>query len=57
MMNREVLDGGAVRLTAEGCTFLYTRPRQGVLHVAVSERDRGQLGTAPLDEIRAEPRG
>lgn len=54
MVNREVLDGGAVRLSAGGCTFLYRRPRPGVLHVSVSGRDTGQFGTATLDEIRAE---
>jgi hypothetical protein len=54
MVNREVLDGGDVRLTADGCTFHFRRPRAGVLHVTVEGRDRGQFGPAALDEIRAE---
>ena len=54
MVNREVLEGGAVRLTAEGCTFFYQRPRPGVLQVTVQGRDTGQFGPTTLDEIRAE---
>jgi hypothetical protein len=38
-------------LSADGCCFTYSRPRPGVLVVAISGHDRGQFGTGTLDEI------
>jgi hypothetical protein len=50
---REVTSDGAVRLAADGCTFLYRRPAPGVLVVTISGLDGGQFGTTTLDEITA----
>ncbi|HEY0459514.1 MAG TPA: hypothetical protein VGC97_10285 [Pyrinomonadaceae bacterium] len=50
-IKREILPGGSVRLSSGDCTFLYERPRAGVLHVTISGYDSGQFGTATLDEI------
>jgi hypothetical protein len=50
-IKREILPGGDVRLSSGDCTFLYRRPRAGTLLVKISGDDRGQFGTAPLDEI------
>lgn len=49
--NREVLPDGAVRLHSADVGFLFARPRANVLVVTVTGYDKGQLGTAPLDEI------
>lgn len=38
-------------LAAQGCEFRYRRPRAGVLVVSIAGHDRGQFGTATLDEI------
>lgn len=51
---RELLPDGQVRLSAAGCTFVYRRLRPGALNVAISGDDRGDFGTATLDEIRME---
>jgi hypothetical protein len=48
---REVLPDGAVQIGADGCTFHYQRPRPGILLVTIRGDDRGQFGTATLDEI------
>ena len=50
-IKRELLSGGNVRLTSDGCSFEYARPRPNVLFVTISGVDSGQFGTAPLDEI------
>jgi hypothetical protein len=50
-IKRELLAGGDVRLSAGDCTFLYHRPRPGVLQVTISGYDTGQFGTSTLDEI------
>jgi hypothetical protein len=49
--SREILPGGAVRIAAGGCTFIYTRPRPGALRVDITGHDKGQFGTGTLDEI------
>jgi hypothetical protein len=48
---REVLADGAIRLTSDGSAFVFSRPNAGVLVVTITGYDRGQFGTAPLDEI------
>ena len=50
-IKREILPGGDVRLSSGDSTFLYQRPRPGVLRVSISGYDAGQFGTATLDEI------
>jgi hypothetical protein len=40
-----------VQLSADGCTFVYRRPRPGVLVVEIAGHDVGQFGTTTLDEI------
>lgn len=52
-IKREILPGGNVRLSSGDCTFLYHRPRPGVLQVTISGHDTGQFGTSTLDEIYA----
>ena len=53
-IERVLLEGGAVRLSAAGCSFFYERQQPGVLLVTISGHDNGQFGTSTLDEIRAE---
>ena len=48
---RDVLPDGSVRIAAGDTSFLFTRPAAGVLLVTIEGYDRGQLGTAPLDEL------
>lgn len=50
---REALANGAVRLTSGDSAFLFERPTGGVLVVTITGYDKGQFGTAPLDEIDA----
>jgi hypothetical protein len=40
-----------VVLSAQGCVFTYRRPRPGILLVAIAGHDKGEFGTATLDEI------
>lgn len=49
--NREVLPNGSVRMTSGESAFEFARPKLGVLVVAITGYDKGQFGTAPLDEI------
>ncbi len=51
-VKRETLSDGSVRLSADDCTFVYKRPRPGVLLVTISGNDKGQFGTSTLDEVR-----
>jgi hypothetical protein len=53
-IERVLLEGGAVRLSAAGCSFFYERQQPGILLVTISGHDNGQFGTSTLDEIRAE---
>jgi hypothetical protein len=48
---RDVLPDGSVRLTAGDTAFVFLRPAAGVLVVTITGYDKGQLGTAPLDEV------
>lgn len=52
MPTREVLPDGTVRLSAQGCSFTYNRPRPGVTLVRINGVDKGQFGQAALDELR-----
>ena len=52
-IKREILPGGDIRLSSGNCTFLYPRPRPGVLRVTISGHDSGQFGASTLDEILA----
>ena len=56
VVKRESLpDGsGGLRLSAGDCSFVFERPRAGVLLVTITGHDKGQFGTETLDEIRAE---
>jgi hypothetical protein len=49
--NRELLPDGSVRMTSGDATFVFARPKAGVLVVTITGYDKGQFGTAPLDEI------
>lgn len=53
-MNRETLPDGQLELSAGDCTFRFRRLRSGVLLVTITGDDRGEFGTATLDEIRME---
>jgi hypothetical protein len=55
-IHRETLDDGSIRLSANGCSFVYTRLRPGAVLVTIEGRDLGALGDAPLDELAAEIR-
>jgi hypothetical protein len=50
-VQREAPTDGSVRLSAGRCTFVFTRPAHGVLDVRIEGTDKGQFGTAALDEI------
>ncbi|PTL76760.1 hypothetical protein [Vitiosangium sp. GDMCC 1.1324] len=49
---REALEDGTVRLSSERCSFIYQRPRPGVVHMRIVGSDKGEFGTAPMDELR-----
>jgi hypothetical protein len=48
---REALPDGSVRMASREATFLFERPKPNVLVVTIRGYDKGQFGTAPLDEI------
>ena len=48
---REMGEGGRVTISDGRCSFVYTRPRPGVLEICIAGTDSGQFGTATLDEI------
>jgi hypothetical protein len=50
-IKREILAGGKIRLSGDGCSFTYERARPGVVLVSIHGNDRGQFGTSALDEI------
>ncbi|WNG62019.1 hypothetical protein F0U59_50445 [Archangium gephyra] len=49
---RETLEDGSVRLSGERCSFTYHRPRPGVVFMRIVGNDKGEFGTAPMDELR-----
>jgi hypothetical protein len=49
--NRELLSDGSVRLTSGDSAFVFARPVPSVLVVTITGYDKGQFGTAALDEI------
>ncbi|MGZ3461581.1 MAG: hypothetical protein ACXU86_24080 [Archangium sp.] len=49
---REVLEDGSVRLSSERCSFIYRRLRPGVVFLRIIGHDKGEFGTAPMDELR-----
>ena len=49
-IQRDILPGGTVQLRDDRCTFTF-RPSPGVLEIVIEGVDRGQFGSAPLDEI------
>ena len=48
---RELLPDGSVRLTSGESAFVFARPTACVLVVTITGYDKGQFGTAALDEI------
>ena len=50
-LQREAATDGSVKLSAGRCTFTFTRLAAGVLDVRIEGTDKGQFGTAALDEI------
>jgi hypothetical protein len=52
-VTRELLAGGAVRLSAGDASFEFRRPAPGALLVIIAGADRGQFGLSALDEIAA----
>ena len=50
---RELLPGGAVRLSCGDATFAFVRPHPGRLLVTINGMDKGQFGASTLDEITA----
>jgi hypothetical protein len=53
-IERITLADGRLQLRAGRCSFTYERVRPGVLVVVIEGSDKGQFGTAALDEIRLE---
>lgn len=51
---REELAGGRVRLSTARCSFVYDRPRPGVVVCTISGHDDGTFGTATIDELRGD---
>ena len=51
---RELLPDGQLRLSSGVCSFVFRRYPSATLLVTITGDDRGELGTAPLDEIRFE---
>lgn len=50
-VTREVVADGSVALRAGRCSFHFSRGRPGMLEVRIEGTDKGQFGTAALDEI------
>jgi hypothetical protein len=50
-VTREMRADGTVALKAGKCVFEFTRPAPGTLEVRIEGTDKGQFGTAALDEI------
>lgn len=50
-LKREVGPGGRITIADARCSFVYERPRPGVLEIRIAGTDKGQFGTATLDEI------
>ncbi len=50
-VRREMGDDGRITLADAKCRFSFARPREGALEITIEGVDRGQFGTAPLDEI------
>jgi hypothetical protein len=48
---RQVLEDGTVLLSAGDCEFRFRRLRPSVILIQINGRDKGELGTAPLDEM------
>ena len=53
-ISRETLPDGSVRLGTKSGAFVYRRLKPGKLLITISGNDKGQFGTATLDEIRME---
>ena len=49
---RETLEDGSIRLMSERCRFTYQRPRPGVVFLRIEGLDKGEFGSAPMDEFR-----
>jgi hypothetical protein len=49
-IHRDILPGGAIVLRDERCTFTFVAS-PGVLEITIEGVDRGQFGSAALDEI------
>ena len=52
-VTRELLPGGTVRLSSEQATFQFSCQHPGRFLVTISGMDKGQFGSAALDEITA----
>jgi hypothetical protein len=50
-LEHETLPDGSERMTVGDAAFEFARPRANVLVVTITGYDKGQFGTAPLDEI------
>jgi len=50
----ETLAGGARRIKANTCSFLFSRLEPGVFYTAIEGVDDGEVKLSPLDEISAE---
>ena len=55
-VTREVIEDGAVRLSAGNAWFIIHRLRPGVVLMRAGGLDRGELGWAPMDELREDLR-
>jgi hypothetical protein len=53
---RETLEDGSVRLESERCRFTFQRPRPGVVFLRIEGLDKGEFGSAPMDELREDLR-
>jgi hypothetical protein len=53
-VTKQALPDGRVSMTAGRGEFMFQRLRPGALLVTISGEDKGQFGTASLDEIRME---
>ena len=49
--SRELLPDGSVRIASGESAFVFARPASRVLAVTITGYDKGQFGTAALDEI------
>lgn len=54
MIHRDLQPDGTLRLKGTACSYKFIRLRPGVIFLAITGKETGELGRAPLGEVAAE---